>query len=353
MRTRRRGGGGEEEEEEEEGRQAREKEKKERAREKYKNDKCKKRYAVTLNRPPGHHCDGQRIHGYCYINNVAASIDRVCKVMDTKMKILVLDVDVHHGDGTQKLFYSNPNVLTISFHQFDGTFFPCTGERKEYGPSRGHAAYGTNINIPLHPGATDYDLLYALRNVVWPIVDEFQPEIAYYAVGTDGVDGDRACPDTKLSPLIYGQVCYELMSRCSKIVVTTEGGYTTSFLADGMNSVMQALTGSHNVNIFPSSFAQAWIRPETKNAVECTRSDLKKIYRFPDLVYDNTGYEDWKQPQTSASHVHTFMHQIHPRTHFCVCLCVISRRENKQETRGGGGGGGEKKKKELHKTGKY
>ncbi|ETO24751.1 putative catalytic subunit of a class II histone deacetylase complex, partial [Reticulomyxa filosa] len=252
--------------------------------------KEKKKYALTLNRPPGHHCDGHNSHGYCYINNVAVSIDQVRHSINSKIKILVLDVDIHHGDGTQKLFYCDPFVLTVSFHQYDGVFYPCTGKRKEYGPSHLHEAFGTNINIPLYHDFTDYDMLYALRNVVWPIVEQFQPELAFYAVGTDGVEGDLAGPDTRLTPLVFGQICFELKQRCNKIVVVTEGGYTTSYLAEGFDSVLRALSGVGYNNVYSSSFTRLWVRPEMRKAVDFTRRDLKSKWNFPELIFDDSIY---------------------------------------------------------------
>ena len=135
----------------------------------------------------------------------------------------MLDIDVHHGDGTQKLFYAEPSVLTVSLHQYDGHFFPSTGSRTEYGLSRRHQAYGTNVNIPLGKQASDLDVLYALRNMVWHIVEKFQPDIAFYAVGTDGVANDKANNSTIFTPSLYGQVAYELRKYVNLIVVTTEG----------------------------------------------------------------------------------------------------------------------------------
>ena len=139
-----------------------------------------RKYAVVLNRPPGHHCDGKSYSGYCYINNTAVAIE---KELNADTKVLVLDVDVHHGDGTQKIFYNDASVLTVSFHQYDGSFFPISGTRTEYGPSRRHLAYGTNINVPLGQKASDLDVLYALRNMVWTVVKKFDPKIAFLSLG--------------------------------------------------------------------------------------------------------------------------------------------------------------------------
>jgi len=236
-----------------------------------------RKYAVVLNRPPGHHCDGSKYSGYCYINNTALAIEKELN-MDTK--VLVLDVDVHHGDGTQKLFYAEPTVLTVSFHQFDGTFFPISGSRTEYGPSRRHAAYGTNINVPLCENASDLDVLYALRNMVWNIVQKFEPKIAFLSLGTDGVAGDKANNSTIFTPSLYGQIAFELQQYVQLIVVTTEGGYTTKYLANGMNCVLHGLTGQINANHYPLNILANDVLNSTVHTVAATISDLRRVYEF-------------------------------------------------------------------------
>merc|ERR1712228_618973 len=198
--------------------------------------------------------------------------------MDTK--VLVLDVDVHHGDGTQKLFYSEPTVLTVSFHQYDGTFFPISGTRTEYGPSRRHQAYGTNINVPLGQKASDLDVLYALRNMVWNIVQKFEPKIAFLSLGTDGVAGDKANNSTIFTPSLYGQIAFELQQYVKLIVVTTEGGYTTKYLANGMNCVLHGLTGQINANHGPLEVAENDVLSSTVHTVAATISDLRRVYEF-------------------------------------------------------------------------
>ena len=253
-------------------------------------DKC---YAVVLNRPPGHHCDGSKYSGYCFLNNTAVAIE---KCLNRLTKVLILDIDIHHGDGTQKIFWNESNVLHISLHQYDGDFFPCSGKRCDYGPSRRHAAYGTNINIPLSAGSNDWDVLYCLRYLVWPIVLQYKPTIAFYSVGTDGVAFDKANPDTLYSTDLYGQVAYELTKYVEKIVVTTEGGYTTDFLANGMDCVFKGLThdmnaikyGKYDINNINSTtindegynISTSKVLWNTADVVKCTRSDLRRVWNF-------------------------------------------------------------------------
>ena len=197
------------------------------------------RYAVVLNRPPGHHCNGREYSGYCFINNTAVAIEK-CLTSDTK--IFILDIDIHHGNGTQSIFYGEKNVLHVSLHEFDGYFFPCTGDRNEFGPSSRHEAFGTNINVTLTPGCDNWDVLYSLKYCIWPIVEQFKPDIAFYSVGTDGITNDKSNADTFYSAKLYGTIAKQLKKYVNKIVVTTEGGYSTHLLANGMKSVLQGLS---------------------------------------------------------------------------------------------------------------
>eukprot|EP01083_Nonionella_stella_P221323 790836_1 len=246
------------------------------------NDNAK--YAVVLNRPPSHHCDGESYNGYCFINSIAVAIE---KQLNEDTRVLVLDVDVHHGDGTQALFYDDPTVLTVSFHQYDGQFYPATGKRNEYGKRRTEA-YGTNVNVPLKHGAGDLDVLYALRNMVWKIVEKFKPDIAFYAVGTDGVTGDQANASTVFTPNVFGQIAYELRKYVNLIVVTTEGGYTTNYLSTGMSAVLHGLTGQIDTEYYPSQLNENEhddILAATVHTVAATKNDLRKVWgleRDPD-----------------------------------------------------------------------
>ncbi|MCP5020053.1 MAG: hypothetical protein GY938_32915 [Ketobacter sp.] len=230
------------------------------------------KYAVVLNRPPGHHCDGQKCSGYCYINNIAVAIE---KRLNKDTRVLILDIDVHHGDGTQKLFYDNPNVLTVSFHQYDGTFYPQSGLRTEYGPSDTHVAYGTNINVPLSEGASDSDVLYGLLYMVWQIVMVFKPDIAFYACGTDGIAGDKANNATIFTPNLYGRVASELCAFVSLIVVTTEGGYTTKYLSAGMSAVLKGLSGEFGIS---EDVCEEDVLPSTVDNIAATKRDLQRVY---------------------------------------------------------------------------
>jgi len=228
--------------------------------------------AAVLIRPPGHHCNGKKAHGFCLINHTAYAIERV---LNKDTKVAILDVDVHHGDGMQDMYYKNPNVLTISVHRYDGQFFPGSGCSYELGPSQRHRAYGRNINIPLLEGAGDHDLLYAFRKVLLPVINEFNPEILYYACGTDGVAGDKSGAGINYSPSVFGQLAYELRGL-PRVVLVTQGGYTVSLLKAGIDCALSGLGGEKSVCIYNEDLSETSIN--TKDVVNSVTFDLRNFY---------------------------------------------------------------------------
>ena len=134
-------------------------------------------------RPPGHHAmrvvHGNR--GFCSINNEAILVEYLRRRHGIK-RVAIIDSDAHHGDGTQDIFYHDPDVLFISFHQDGRTIFPGTGFAHELG---GPGAYGRTLNIPLPPGSTDEIFMYVVDNLVLPIVKDFKPDIIINSAGQD------------------------------------------------------------------------------------------------------------------------------------------------------------------------
>lgn len=137
----------------------------------------------ALIRPPGHHAmrvvHGNR--GFCNINNEAVMIEYLRRHYGIR-RIAVVDTDVHHGDGTQDIFYHDPDVLFISFHQDGRTLYPGTGFVDELG---GPGAMGLNLNLPLPPGTDDEGIHYVLDNLVLPVIKDFQPDLVLNSSGQD------------------------------------------------------------------------------------------------------------------------------------------------------------------------
>uniref|UniRef100_A0A670J331 Histone deacetylase n=1 Tax=Podarcis muralis TaxID=64176 RepID=A0A670J331_PODMU len=141
-------------------------------------------------RPPGHHAEESTAMGFCFFNSVAIT----AKLLQQKLaisKILIVDWDIHHGNGTQQAFYSDPNVLYVSLHRYDnGNFFPGSGAPEEVGSGMG---VGYNVNIAwtggVDPPIGDVEYLTAFRTVVMPIANEFSPDVVLVSAGFDAVEG--------------------------------------------------------------------------------------------------------------------------------------------------------------------
>jgi len=186
------------------------------------------RPAIALLRPPGHHAGPDYGMGFCYLNNIAIS----AKHMLSKAKrIAIVDVDVHHGNGTQDTFYASPNVLYISTHQ--RYIFPGTGHPNEVGEGDGESF---NVNIPMNSPAGDASFDFAHERIVLPILQEFKPEMLLVSVGTDSHYMD---PLASLSLSSKGSVrgisglLDFAKERCSgRIAFFLEGGYNLEVLSE-------------------------------------------------------------------------------------------------------------------------
>lgn len=172
----------------------------------------------SLVRPPGHHAlrvvHGNR--GFCNINNEAILVEYLRQRYKIK-KIVIVDTDVHHGDGTQDIFYHDPDVLFISLHQDGRTLYPRTGFVNETG---GPGAYLKTINIPLPPGTTDEGFLKVWREIIKPILDDFAPELIINSAGQD-----NHFTDPLANMLVSSQGYAQLTKELKPDLAVLEGGY--------------------------------------------------------------------------------------------------------------------------------
>lgn len=201
--------------------------------------------AFAVIRPPGHHAEPFQPGGFCFFNNVSIAAV-VCQETfpDTCRKILILDWDVHHGNGVQRAFYDDPNVLYISIHVHrDGKFYPCTdyGDHKHCGKGRGE---GKNVNIPWPShGMKDGDYLLAFQQVVMPIAQEFDPDLVIISAGFDAAEGDEL-GQCHVTPAGYAHMTHMLMSLAQgKVAVCLEGGYNLQSIAKSALAVTRTLMG--------------------------------------------------------------------------------------------------------------
>ena len=175
--------------------------------------------AFALVRPPGHHAmkcvHGNR--GFCNINNEAIMLEYIREKYG-KRKIAIVDTDCHHGDGTQDIFWHDPDVLFISLHQDGRTLYPGSGHLSELG---GPNARGKTINIPLPPNTSEEGFIYAIDNMVLPILEHFKPEVIINSAGQDNHYTD---PITNMNFTAHG---YALLNdKLKPHIAVLEGGYS-------------------------------------------------------------------------------------------------------------------------------
>ncbi|KAL1435496.1 hypothetical protein MTO96_000167 [Rhipicephalus appendiculatus] len=205
---------------------------------------AKNGFAVV--RPPGHHAEFKQAMGFCFFNSVAIAAKQLRQKLKME-KILVVDWDVHHGNGLQQIFYDDPHVLYISLHRHDdGNFFPGTGDPQEVGIDDGT---GFNINIAwsgaLNPPMGDAEYIAAFRTIVMPIARDFDPEIVLVAAGFDAAAGHPPpLGGYQISPACFAYMTKQLMTLAKgRVVLALEGGYDLPSICDCSQECVAALLG--------------------------------------------------------------------------------------------------------------
>jgi acetoin utilization deacetylase AcuC-like enzyme len=194
--------------------------------------------ALALVRPPGHHAERERAMGFCLFNNVAvaAAYARARGVA----RVAIVDYDVHHGNGTQWTFYSDPDVLYVSTHQFP--FYPGTGAATEVGHGPGR---GRTVNVPLEAGATDADYVLVFRDIIEPVLAEFAPGLILVSAGFDAHVRDPLAQmrlSTKGYTLMTASLWRSAGTICDgRLVAVTEGGYDLQALGDCLDETADVL----------------------------------------------------------------------------------------------------------------
>lgn len=192
--------------------------------------------AMALVRPPGHHAEADKAMGFCLYNNVAVAAADL--LASGASKVAIVDIDVHHGNGTQWMFYSDPRVLFVSTHQFP--FYPGTGAADETGHGEGK---GFTLNIPLPAGTGDDEFDKVYGEVVQPALQTFQPEVVLVSAGFDTwihdpLAGMRVTRDG--FGRIFKRIRAAADAACGgRVMLVTEGGYDLDGLAAGVEAAIE------------------------------------------------------------------------------------------------------------------
>lgn len=189
------------------------------------------RAAYALCRPPGHHCFADLAGGFCYLNNSAIAAQELRGAYN---RVAIIDVDLHHGNGTQGIFYERDDVYTMSIHADPARFYPFFwGHAHEVGEGRGH---GYNLNIPLPRGSGDEAFMQALAGGL-DNVRAFAPEAIVIALGLDAFEGDPF-GGLSVSTQGFSTIAQMLARLCLPTVIVQEGGYLCEALGDNLHSFL-------------------------------------------------------------------------------------------------------------------
>lgn len=219
-------------------------------------------------RPPGHHAEHNNSMGFCLFNNVAVAAYWAINTLGMN-RIMIVDWDLHHGNGTQHSFESTDKVLFCSTHQYP--YYPGTGSLSETGLGAGE---GYTVNVPLSGGQGDFEFARIFNELFAPIARIYQPEIILVSCGFDIYDGDPL-GSMKVTPTGFAymtRVMRELADDLcdGKLLVTLEGGYNLNGMRDGAMAVISELSGQE-INGFSLSDSNADLMIKTD--IECFQLD--------------------------------------------------------------------------------
>jgi len=196
----------------------------------------------ALVRPPGHHAEHSRAMGFCIFNNIAVAARYLTKKHGLK-KIIIVDFDLHHGNGTQHSFYTDYDVMYFSTHQYP--YYPGTGHFDEVGEGEGK---GYTVNVPLSYGMDDADYMYVFKNLLMPIADLFKPEAILVSAGFDTHHNDPL-GGMGVTEAGYASMTRILMDIAKKhsqgrLLFCLEGGYDINGLTNSVKAVIQEMKGT-------------------------------------------------------------------------------------------------------------
>ncbi len=219
---------------------------------------------LALVRPPGHHAEADRAMGFCLFNNVAVAAEHARRRHGLE-RVLVVDWDVHHGNGTQHAFADDAGLLYVSTHQYP--FYPGTGAPEEVGSGQGA---GFTVNLPLPAGCGDDEYLYLFEQVVDPVCRQYRPQLVLVSAGFDAHLRDPL-GGMRVSTEGYGLMARVLLRvardhAAGRLVAVLEGGYDLEALTASVERVLTEMAGDHLDEPLPRRGAPSAYLPRIRAA---------------------------------------------------------------------------------------
>lgn len=230
--------------------------------------------SLALVRPPGHHAERGRAMGFCFYNNVAVAAAHA-RTLGAE-RVAIVDYDVHHGNGTQHTFESNPAVLYVSAHQYP--FYPGTGAADEVGVG---AAGGFTVNLPMTAGAVSEDYQVAFSEVALPVLRQFKPDLVLVSAGFDAHERDPLA-NMRLTADVFAAMTLELRAVADdccngRLVLVTEGGYDLQALGASLDAVVQSLAAPSAAARWPAS---GFTSARGRASADATKRALAPFWRL-------------------------------------------------------------------------
>ncbi len=257
-----------------------------------------------------HHAHANRAGGFCFLNDVALACDALARA---GKRVVCLDVDAHHGDGTQALFYNRNDVLTISMHETGRALFPWSGPETEIGEGRG---LGFNVNIPLPPETYDDAFLKAFRAVALPLIEKTRPDVVVVELGLDILAGDPLTHLTMTNNVVV-DLLHDLLALNTPLLICGGGGYNVEHTVRGWALAWRTCAGADEADDFSFGLGGVmlgnsdWagglrdreriVTPEQRSAVD---HDLNAtLFNIRELVFPFHGLTPPERPPEPVSSV--------------------------------------------------
>ncbi|XP_069503572.1 histone deacetylase 6 [Ambystoma mexicanum] len=242
--------------------------------------------AVAIVRPPGHHAERGSACGFCFFNTAALAARHAQKIAGHLLKVMILDWDVHHGNGTQHIFEDDPSVLYVSLHRYDhATFFP-TSTDADYDHVGHMSGSGFNVNIAWNNSKMrDAEYLMAFHRAVMPIAYEFNPDLVVVSAGFDAARGDPL-GGCLVSPEGYAHMTHLLMGLAGgKVVMLLEGGYNLSSISESMTMCTRTLLGDNLPDLGKMRAPQRSAHQSVSNTIRVHKKYWKSLQlKVPDFI---------------------------------------------------------------------